>query len=101
MGVFLPLSTFILALQKGCFFLSFFVLFAIYLIGDNMFVYENGVLKVIGYRKLISVDENQIIIDMKNIILSVIGINLTICFFDKNEIDVKGIIENVRLGYDK
>ena len=81
--------------------MSFFVLFAIYLIGDNMFVYENGILKVIGYKKLISVDENQIIIDMKNIILSVIGINLTICFFDKNEIDVKGIIEDVRLGYDK
>ncbi len=81
--------------------MSFFTRFTIYLNGDNMFVYENGILKVVGYKKLISVDENQIIIDMKNIILSVIGINLTICFFDKNEIDVKGIIEDVRLGYDK
>ncbi len=81
--------------------MSFFTCFTIYLNGDSMFVYENGVLKVVGYKKLISVDENQIIIDMKNIILSVIGINLTICFFDKNEIDVKGIIEDVRLVYDK
>lgn len=81
--------------------MSFFTCFTIYLNGDSMFVYESGVLKVVGYKKLISVDENQIIIDMKNIILSVIGINLTICFFDKNEIDVKGIIGDVRLGYDK
>lgn len=69
----------------------------IFLNGDNMFIYENGVLKIFYYRNLTHIESTEIIVYFNSFILFIKGHNLRVAFFEKNELHVMGNISEMKM----
>ena len=65
-----------------------------------MLVIEESSARIINYIKLKKIENNIIVIAMKNLIYEIEGENLTIAFYDRNEIKIKGKIKGVKIIYE-
>lgn len=68
--------------------------------GDDMLVIEESTARIINYIKLKKIENNVIVIAMKNLTYEIEGENLTIAFYDRNEIKIKGKIKGIKIIYE-
>ncbi len=64
-----------------------------------MFIYENGVLKVYYYRTLTRIDPHEIVIYYSQYNLLIEGQNLSLSFFEKDELHIIGEIVNIKMEH--
>lgn len=62
-----------------------------------MFIYENGVLKILYYRNLTHIESSEITIYFSSFILLIKGHDLRVAFFEKNELHVIGNIKAIEM----
>lgn len=65
-----------------------------------MIVIEDRIVRVINYIKLKKIENNLIEILLKDKVLHIKGDNLTIAFYDKNEIKIKGLLKGIEFVYE-
>jgi hypothetical protein len=66
-----------------------------------MFFYFKNSLKIGDFEKILIIDNNKLVVKGKNdYILIVSGKDLTIDFYDKNEIVLKGMIKRIDIEND-
>ena len=66
-----------------------------------MFFYDLNYLKVGKYLKIISIDNNCVVIFMRNKSkLSISGSDLELDYYDKEEINIKGSIKRIEIEYE-
>ena len=67
--------------------------------GDDMLVIEEYGARIINYIKLKKIENSNIVIAMKNLTYEIDGDDLTIGFYDRSEIKIKGKIRGIKIIY--
>ncbi len=65
-----------------------------------MLVNEEKETRIINYLKLKKIENDTIVISMKDFTYEIMGDNLTISFYDRNEIKIKGKIKGIKIIYE-
>ncbi|MCH5171672.1 MAG: hypothetical protein J1F31_02420 [Erysipelotrichales bacterium] len=65
-----------------------------------MLVIEESVARIINYIKLKKIENNIIVVLMKKVTYEISGDDLSIAFYDKNEIKIKGKIKGIKIIYE-
>jgi hypothetical protein len=64
-----------------------------------MFEYNNFILKVMGFFKVISVDENKVLLLYKNKSLLINGEELVVSNLIDNSLEISGVINEIKMEY--
>ena len=64
-----------------------------------MFEYNNFILKVMGFLKVISVDENKVLLLYKNKSLLINGEELVASNLIDNSLEISGVINEIKMEY--
>ncbi|MBR3891497.1 MAG: YabP/YqfC family sporulation protein [Bacilli bacterium] len=64
-----------------------------------MFEYNNFILKVMGFLKVISVDENKVLLLYKNKSLLINGEELVVSNLIDNSLEISGVINEIKMEY--
>lgn len=67
--------------------------------GDNMFCFNDKMLVVGDFKKILLLSNTEICFDFKRYVLTVSGDSLTMPYLEDKEVGVKGIIKNINLKY--
>ena len=65
-----------------------------------MLVVEESTARIINYIKLKRIENNIIVVVMKKLTYEISGDDLSIGFYDRNEIKVKGKIKGIKIVYE-
>ena len=65
-----------------------------------MVIIEESEVRIINYIKLKSIENSVIVIVMKKMIYEISGEDLTIGFYDRNEIKIKGKLKGIKVIYE-
>lgn len=65
--------------------------------GDSMFNYEEKQLTVTNYKRLLILNDKEVIFDMPGYQLVISGIDLFVSFYEKLEVHIQGIISRLEL----
>ena len=64
-----------------------------------MFEYNNFILNVMGFLKVISVDENKVLLLYKNKSLLINGEELVVSNLIDNSLEISGVINEIKMEY--
>ena len=64
-----------------------------------MFEYNNFILKVMGFFKVVSVDENKVLLLYKNKSLLINGEELVVSNLIDNSLEISGVINEIKMEY--
>ena len=64
-----------------------------------MFEYNKFILKVMGFLKVISVDENKVLLLYKNKSLLINGEELVVSNLIDNSLEISGVINEIKMEY--
>lgn len=64
-----------------------------------MFEYNNNILKIMGFKKIISVDSNCVKLLYKNKVVLVCGNNLIVNNLIDFSVEIKGVIDEIKMEY--
>ena len=64
-----------------------------------MFEYNNFILKVMGFLKVVSVDENKVLLLYKNKSLLINGEELVVSNLIDNSLEISGVINEIKMEY--
>ena len=64
-----------------------------------MFEYNNFILKVMGFLKVLSVDENKVLLLYKNKSLLINGEELVVSNLIDNSLEISGVINEIKMEY--
>lgn len=65
-----------------------------------MITIDSNEVKVVNYGRLVSISNDELILNIKKNFLHIYGKNLLITYYDKYELKIKGIIEKVEYKYE-
>lgn len=65
----------------------------------RLIIYEKNILKIYYYKTLLRIDQNEVVVYLKKAILKVDGINLKINYYEKEELHICGLINNIHFDY--
>ena len=66
-----------------------------------MIFFVDGIWKIQFYTKIIVLDNNIIKVKIKNAIYEFSGKDITIIYLQKDEINIKGMINHINITYEK
>ncbi len=69
--------------------------------GDTMFFYDNNLLHIGNFQKIIFVENELIIIELKKVTLEIHGENLLIIQLADDEMYIQGIVKEIDLKNEK
>lgn len=64
-----------------------------------MFYFDDKILVVGNFKKILLLSDKEISFDFKRYILTVSGDNLVMPYLEDNEVGIKGIIKNIGMKY--
>ena len=64
-----------------------------------MFYFDDKLLVVGNFKKILLLSDKEISFDFKRYVLTVSGDNLVMPYLEDNEVGIKGIIKNINLKY--
>ena len=67
--------------------------------GDYMFYFDDKMLIVGGFKKILSLSDKEISFDFKRFVLIVDGDSLVMPYLEDSEVGVKGIIKGINFKY--
>ena len=67
--------------------------------GDNVFNFNDKMLVVGDFKKILLITNTDISFDFKRYVLTVNGDSLAMPYLEDNEVGIKGIIKNINLKY--
>ena len=66
-----------------------------------MIFFVDGIWKIQFYTKIIVLENNIIKVQIKNVIYDFSGKDITIIYLQKDEINIKGMINHINITYEK
>lgn len=66
-----------------------------------MIFFVDGIWKIQFYTKIIVLENNIIKVKIKNAIYEFLGKDITIIYLQKDEINIKGMINQINITYEK
>ena len=66
-----------------------------------MIFFVDGIWKIQFYTKIIVLENNVIKVQIKNAIYEFSGKDITIIYLQKDEINIKGMINQININYEK
>ena len=66
-----------------------------------MIFFVDGIWKIQFYKKIIVLENNIIKVKIKNAIYEFSGKDITIIYLQKDEINIKGMINHINITYEK
>lgn len=70
-----------------------------FILGDFMFYFNDKLLKVGNFVKILLLSEEEISFDFKRYILTVSGDKLVMPYLEDGEVGIKGIIKSINIKY--
>ena len=67
--------------------------------GDYMFCFNDKMLVVGGFKKILLLSNTEISFDFKRYVLTISGDSLTMPYLEDNEVGIKGVIKNISIKY--
>ena len=77
----------------------FFALVQYILMVIRLIIFENNILKIYYYKTLLRIDSSEVIIYCKKYILKISGSKLKINYYEKEELHISGLIEDIKFDY--